>query len=324
MGSLQLGTAFKLLLKTGPILMVRLGASILFWFVTLLYLGLVIGLAVLLGSITPILGWVVAIIGLVGFGPIYHLAYKYGFFLIKAAHIAVISELLVHGQLPAGVSQLAWGKEQVKQRFGDVSVMFVVDELVSGVIGMFTRTVYALASWMPGDTMRQLAAVVNRVIRYATSYIDEAIMARAFWRRDENMWSSAEEGLVLYGQVWKPLLKNAVALMFLSFIPFIIALIVFAAPVAGLVGLVGGTKAAAWSVLALLVLAFLIKVAVGDSFAMVAMIASYQRETASLTPDPAMSAQLAQISPKFVELKNRALAAVAPAPARYGQSVAGS
>jgi len=129
---------------------------------------------------------------------------------------------------------------------------------------------------------------------------------------------------VLYGQVWKPLLKNAVALMFLSFIPFIIALIVFAAPVAGLVGLVGGTKAAAWSVLALLVLAFLIKVAVGDSFAMVAMIASYQRETASLTPDPAMSAQLAQISPKFVELKNRALAAVAPAPARYGQSVAGS
>jgi hypothetical protein len=322
MAALQLGTALKLVIKTGPILLVRLGMYLLFWLVTLIYLGIVIGLAALLGSITPLLGWVVAIAGLIGYGPIYQLAYKYVFFLIKAAHIAVISELLVHSQLPAGVSQLAWGKQQVRQRFGDVTAMFVVDELVSGIVRAFTRTVYNLASWLPGDTMRQLAAVANRVVRYATSYIDEAIMARSFWRRDENTWTSAEEGVVLYGQVWKPLLKNAIALMLLSYIPFIIALVLFAAPVGGLIGLIFGSKAAAWSVLASLVLAFLIKVAVGDGFAMTAMIAAYQRETANLQPDPAMSAQLSQVSAKFVELKQRAMAAMPSAQPSYAPQAA--
>lgn len=236
--------------------------------------------------------------------PIYNLAYRYVFYVIKAAHLVVMGELLTHGQLPAGQSQLAWGKQQVQERFGDVSVMFVADTLVKGVLCSFTSTVYSIASWIPGNEMRQLANVVNRVIRYATTYIDEAILARAFWQRDPNLWESAKDGIILYAMVWKPLLINAVALMLLSYVPFVVVMVLIATPV-GLVLSAVSTPVAAWSVLALLVLAYLIKVAVGESFAMAAIIAAYHREIQGLQPDPAIEQRLDSISADFRKLKER-------------------
>lgn len=306
---LQLGTAFNLVVKTAPILLVRLGMYLAFWVLLLIYWAITIGIAYLVGKVFAPLGWILAIIALVSTFPIYNLAYKYVFYLLKAAHVAVIAELLARGELPAGVSQLAWGKDQVTKRFGQVSVMFVVDEIIEGVVRVFTGMVFSIASWIPGDSIRQIVAIINRVIRYATTYVDEAILARAFWRNDENIWESAQEGLVLYGMVWKPLLANAVALMVISYIPFLVIWLLFSAPIGGLLSFVS-TTLAGWSIIIALIFAFFVKIAVGDSFAMAAMIAAYQRETQGLTPDPAMEAQLSQISDKFRDLKDRALSAM--------------
>jgi hypothetical protein len=38
----------------------------------------------------------------------------------------------------------------VQERFGEVSAMFVVDEIVAGAVRAFTNTVYRIASWLPG------------------------------------------------------------------------------------------------------------------------------------------------------------------------------
>lgn len=315
--SLRIGTAFGLMLRTMPILLVRLGVYCVFWLIALVYMAIVIGLAVLLGNIHGLLSLIVIVVGFGATFPLYNMAYRYVFYMIKAAHIAVLSELISNGALPAGQGQLAWGKEQVRARFGEVNVMFVVDELVNSVVRMFTGTVYQIASWLPGDFFRTLASLVNRVVRYATSYIDEAILARAFVQRDRNPWESAREGLVLYGMAWRPLLANAIALMLLSYVPFILAVVIFAAPVGGLLYLIS-PKLAAWSVLVVLVLAYLVKAAIGDAFAMAAIIAAYHRETAELTPDPAIEARLDQLSDKFREIKQRAIdmgRTYSPAPA---------
>jgi hypothetical protein len=310
--SLRIGAAFGLMLRTMPILLVRLGVYLAFWVVALVYLAIVFGLAALLGNIHGLLSLIVILVGLGATIPLYHMAYRYVFYMIKAAHIAVLSELIANGSLPAGQGQLAWGKQRVRERFGEVNVMFVVDELVNSVVRMFTGTVYRLAAWLPGDFFRTLASIVNRVVRYATTYIDEAILARSFLQPNRNPWDSAREGLVLYGMAWRPLLTNAIVLMLLSYVPFILAVVVFAAPVGGLLYLIS-PRLAAWSVLVVLVLAYLIKAAVGDAFAMAAIIASYQRETANLIPDPEVEARLEQVSVKFGELKRRALDAVRPA-----------
>ena len=308
---LQFGTALRILLQTAPILLVRLGLYLLFWVAFLIYIAIVAGLAYLLGRIWEPLTVIILLIALVATWPIYRLVNRYVFYLIKAAHLAVIAELLANGSLPPGASQLAWGKQQVTSRFGEVSAMFLVDELVAGVVRTFTNMVVSFASWLPGDSFRTLAQMAARVIRYATHYIDEAILARAFWRRDESVWQAAQEGVVLYGMVWKPLLVNAFALMLLSYVPFFVAFVLLAAPIGFLLGSISPLLGA-WSIVFVLVLSLLVKVALGDSFAMIAMVAAYQRETMDKEPDPAMEARLASVSDRFIELKNRALASVRP------------
>ena len=303
--SLQFGLAFKLLLRTMPILLVRLVANVVFWLVSLVYLGITGGIAWLVGQAVPAVGVILFIVALVAIGPLYKLAKRYVLYMIKAAHIAVVSELLVRDALPEGVGQLAWGKQRVQERFGEASIMFVVDELVSAVVKRFTRTVYRIASWLPGNTLRTLANIVNRVVRFAISYIDEAILARVFWLDTKLVWTSARDGVILYGMVWKPLLMNAIALMVLSYLPFIVVLIVFSAPVGALVSLISA-ELAGWSIIVTMILAFLVKMALGDSFAMTAMIAAYQRATAGLEPDPQVTAKLEQVSKKFGDLQARA------------------
>jgi hypothetical protein len=303
--SIQLGTAFKLTMRTLPIIGIRLGASILFWIGLLIYLAIVGWVAYLVGNAIQIVGVVLFIVALIAIIPIYNLVYHYVFYLLKAAHVAIIAELLVNGNVPGGQGQIAWGKQKVQERFGEVSGMFIIDELVMGVVRAFTRTVFMLTAWLPGDTLRTAVSIINRVIEYAMNYIDEAVLARSFWNESESVWTNARDGVVLYAMVWKPILKNAVALMILSFVPFVIAFIILAAPI-GLVLSKTSPQLAGWSIIATLVLAYLIKVAVGDAFAMTAIIATYQRETLNMTPDPNMVAKLDSISDKFKNLKQRA------------------
>lgn len=305
--NLNLGLAFSLLMKTIPVLMIRLGAMLVFWVVAIIYLVIVSWIAVLIGSAIDWLGVIVFIVALVAVIPAYNLAYRYVFYMLKAAHIAIMAEILVNGKLPDGVGQLDYGRKKVTERFGEVNTMFVVDELVSGVVHMFTGTVYSIASWLPGDTLQTLARIVNRVIHYATSYIDEAVLARSFYiSPPQNVWENARDGVVLYAMSWKPLLTSAVVLMLLSFVPGIVAFVIFAAPIAWLISLFSSSLAA-WTVILALFLGWVFKVAFGDSFAMAAIIASYQRVTVGKTPDPAMAAKLDSISNAFTDLKNRAL-----------------
>jgi hypothetical protein len=225
--------------------------------------------------------------------------------MIKAAHIAVVSEILRSGSLPAGANQLAWGKERVQARFGEINGMFVVDELVEGVIRAFTNTVYTITAWLPGDTMRTLVRLVNRVIQYSMTYIDEAVLARSFWVEEVNVWENARDGVALYAMIWKPLLTNAIALMVISYIPSVVGFVIFAAPVGFLVALIS-PPLAGWAIIFTLILAYLIKVAVGDAFAMAVMIAAYRRETSDLEPSPEITSRLEGLSEQFRELTQRA------------------
>ncbi len=303
--SLQLGQALRLLRLTAPLLLIRLGANILFWLVAIIYLVVVGGLAFLVGNAVPLLGVILFIVAIGGLGGLYHLAYRYVFYMIKAAHIALISDALTDKPLPAGTGQLDYGRRRVQERFTEMNVMFVIDELVTGVLRAFTGTVYRLTAWIPGDTVRTLVNIINRIIMLSLSYIDEAVLARGFYTRSESPFANARDGVVLYAMAWKPILTNAIALMILSYIPFILAVLIFSAPVGFLLAAINA-ELAGWSIIAIIALAWLLKVAVGDSFAMAAIIATYHRETAGLTPNPEMVARLDQISQQFSDLRRRA------------------
>lgn len=315
LSSLKLGVAFNLLKKTMPILLIRLGVMLAFWVVALIYLAIVGTVAFLIGNAVDWLGFIIFIVALASVIPLYNLAYRYVFYMIKAAHIAIMAELLTNEKLklPPGRGQLEYGKNRVQERFGEVNAMFVVDELVQGVVRAFTRTVYSIARWLPGDTLDTLVKVINRVIIFATSYIDEAILARSFWQEEDevNVWENARDGVVLYAMSWKPIITAAVALMIMSYVPSIVAFVVFALPVGLLLSLIS-QQLAGWTLIFLLLLAWVIKVAIGDAFAVAAILATYHAETAGKTPDPQMAAQLDRVSDKFGDLKRRAEEAITP------------
>ncbi|MCB9460555.1 MAG: hypothetical protein H6670_12960 [Anaerolineaceae bacterium] len=304
--SLNLGKAIDLTRRTMPIILIRLGVNIIFWVVGIIYFLIVGAVAALIGSAIEFLGVIIFIVGIGGMFALYHLAYRYVFYIIKAAHIAIVSELLQNGKIKDSEGQLAYGKKLVQERFGEVNAMFVVDELVSGVVRGFTRTIYNIASWLPGDTLQTLVQILNRIIWFATTYIDEAVLARSFYEDEQdNVWANARDGVVLYAMRWKPILMNAVALMILSYIPFIVAFVLFSLPVGALISIFS-QQLAGWSLIILLLLSWMVKVAIGDSFAMIAMIATYHRETAGVQPDAEMAAKLDGISDKFQELARKA------------------
>lgn len=319
LSSLKLGVAVNLLMKTMPILLIRLGVMMLFWLVASIYLIFVGFVSFLIGNAVSWLGGLIFIIALISVIPMYNLAYRYVFYMIKAAHIAIMAELVTNEKLklPPGRGQLEYGKNRVQERFGEVNAMFVVDEIVQGVVRAFTRTVYSIARWLPGDTLDTLVKVVNRVITYATSYIDEAILARSFWQEDDvNVWENARDGVVLYAMSWRPILTAAVALMFISYLPSLVVFVVFAAPVGALLYFINA-QLAGWTIIFMFILAWFIKVAIGDAFAVAAIISTYHRETQGKTPDPQMAAQLDSVSDKFSDLKNRAKQAMnQPRPAQ--------
>ncbi len=304
MRSLQLGQALRLVTRTLPIAGVRLGVTLLLWLAFIVYIGAVGALVFFVARAIPWLGIVLGVIGAGGLIWLTVLAQRYVLYLIKAAQIAVMAELLTADALPEGASQLRWGRDRVAERFGEVSGMFVVDQIVSAVVAGFTRLVYGLVSWLPGTTLRGLARLAGRVVHYAVTYVDEAILARTFWLDDGTVWQNARDGVVLYAMVWKPLLVNALALMLLSLVPGVLVVVLLAAPIGWLAHAVW-SGAGGWSILAALALGWAVKVGIGDSFAMAAIVAAYQRSIAGLEPDPAMLSRLGQV-PRFDELAQRA------------------
>jgi hypothetical protein len=303
MPTLYLREALGLLLKTTPILWVRLGSYALLGLGLLVYAAVVGGLAWLLGQLWGVLGVIVLVAGFGGGFGLVRWASRYYFYLLKAAHTAVMTEFIVHGRGPTG-SQIAHGRAQVQDRFKDTSIMFAVDQVLDGVVRAINRTFASVTNLLPIPGMDALQTFVRQVSRFSTTYIDEAILSRAYARREDNVWAVAKDGVILYAQGWKPILANAVALTLLSYVEFFAFLVVLGLPALA-IGAVVPSLGVALAV-AVLVGAWMLKLAVADAFALAATLVAYHRTTEGLTPDPTWQARLEDVSDAFRELKQKA------------------
>ena len=301
---LYYGEALSLMMRTLPCVLVRWGVNMAFGLALLVYYAIIFGLAFLAGQIHPIGFVVVAILGLAGSGGLYYWLRQYVLYILKAGHIAVMMEILMNDRVPEG-SQLQWGREQVQSRFKDVSILFGVDQLVRGVVRGITNMVGGALTWLPIPNIRSLVNFAKQVMRTASDYIDEAILARAYMKREQNVWEVAKEGTVLYAMAWKPILLNAFGLTIISWISFGVFAAIFAVPGFLLYAIL--PEAIQWAaIVAVFAFAFLSKLVFGDTFALAATLAAYHHETKDLTPDPEWTARLEQVNGKFRQLGERA------------------
>jgi len=248
------------------------------------------------------------IAGLSIFGALMYWAREYILYIVKAGHIAVLIELIDVKPMPEGRSQIAYASAVVKGRFPQAGVLFAMDQLIKGVIGAISGLVRGILTILPIPGARPLAGLLSAFLRVAVGFIDEVILAHAIRTRSDNAWMSAKEALVLYGQNYKPMLRNAAWLALivygLSFAVFIFML----APAALVVYLMPGAWAAGGVIFALL-FAWSVKAALLEPFAIACMMQVYFKTIEGQRPDPESEAKLEQMSGKFRKLQERAFGA---------------
>ena len=311
MWDFSLTQAIGLMVRTAPYIFFRMAV----------YFGIAAAYVIVTGT-TAGIGWGVGAFGdddfqatttfwggLVGFGltaGVLYFAREYLLYLVKAGHIAVLVELIDGHRLPEGSGQVAYGSKVVRERFAEASVLFAIDQLVKGVVSAVTGLARGLLSILPIPGFQTLAGMVHGFLKVAIGFIDEVILAYAIRTRSENPWASAQEALVLYGQNYKVMLKNAAFVaLFIYLLSFVVFLIMLA-PAAAIVYLMPGTWSAGGLVFAIL-FAWAFKQALLEPLAIACMMQVYFRTIEGQSPDPQWDQRLSEVSSKFQEIKDQAV-----------------
>ncbi len=289
--------AFRILLETFPFVLLRLavyGLAIIVavaWWVGVFWLF----------KEWPFPGpnWLAFVFGGVLFGGGAKLVRHYVLYLVRAAHVGVITRLAVTGDLPSGTTQFSYGAGMVFDNFLRVSVLFAADRLVSVVLKAFNRSMFKLLGAIPGLGAGQ--NFVKQMLEYSVGYVDEAILSYSLLYPQRNPWKTAKDGLILYVQNWKTILGSGLILAAASYV--LVGL--FAVP-GVLLGwlLVPSFKPAV--VGGFVGVGMLLKFAFMDPFALTAVIVNFHSAIEGQTPSPEWDQKLMEASPKFALIRDRA------------------
>ncbi|MBD5540217.1 MAG: hypothetical protein HDR00_03340 [Lachnospiraceae bacterium] len=234
---------------------------------------------------------------------IYRFAMYYFGYMLKAGHIAVIAKAVTTGQIPE--NQFEYGKQMVASRFATANVYFVVDKLVSGAVHQLQRIVGKVGGALdviPG--MDSITSILQTFIGIALGYVDECCLGYCFVNEKEGAFKASCDGVVIYYQNIKKLLKDAavttlvvIVTTFIAWLfPFIIILGIF--------------RVLQWNMIAAVILAFIvaivIKTAFIDSYMMVKMMVSYMEVAPSTELTYDLYDKLCKLSDKFKKLFNKA------------------
>jgi hypothetical protein len=303
---LYFGEAWKIFMKTLPYTGILIAIYGLIGLGAAIYLGILLLLAKIFGGV----GALLFIIGLVGLFGLLKLVQRYVLYMVKAGHIAVITELIHKGALPENINQVEYGKQIVTGLFKEISVLFVVDQLVSGIITGFNRMVVRVADMIPIPGVENLAKVAGMIINYAVTFVDEAILSFNLARKDKNIWESAKKGVILYAQNWKPILTNAVGLTVVSILGLVVFVVIMLIPFGLLSALTHNETLKAFWLFCALTIGYGLKLSLVNPFCLIATIITYNRAIEGQEPNAEWETKLEQASDKFRELKSKAMAAV--------------
>lgn len=232
-------------------------------------------------------------------GGVFTFAERYIGYMLKAGHVAMVTTAVTTGTLPE--NQLEAAKSMVKERFVTANVYFVVDRLVSGAVSQLQRglqKVEDLLGKIPGVAV--IVSFAQLFVHIALNYIDECCLGYTFLHREQSAFKSAADGVVIYFQNWKTLLKNAAVttliVMGISLVAWLLPFLIFA----GLFSLLHIHWIFAF-ILALIIAA-IIKSSFVDSYMMVKMMVSYMQVAPSTEITFDLYDKLCKLSRKFKNL----------------------
>lgn len=232
---------------------------------------------------------------------LHYILARYVGYLLKAGHIAVISEALVKGAVPE--NQLAFGKHAVLERFGTTHAYLALDILLDGAVGQLCKAVSKAGDAfeaIPG--VSAISGVVQLFLRIALGHVDECCLALTFHRKSDNAFKDAADSVVLYFQNWQSLLKNAGVATLVCCVLYgvlgVLSLIIFVCLMdveeTGLLAAFIGT----FFFLA-------VKNSFIDSWVMITMVTGFFEKSKDAEPAVDLYGKLAGLSDKFKDLLHR-------------------
>lgn len=309
MWDFSIGRAVGLMFQTLPFILMRMAV---YFGITSAYIiasgaGATVGYGV--GHVSDDPGGFAVWGGIIGFGIVSVGVYwirEYLLYILKAGHIAVMVELMQGKPLPEGRGQIEHAQQVVTARFGEANVLFVMDQLIKGVIRAITGLIGGIAAFLPLPGLQGLLAFINTVIRLSLTYVDEIILGYNIRMNSQNPWETSRQGLVLYAQNGRAMAKNAIWLSIFLWIVAIFIFLAMLAPMATLFYILPG-DIASWSFIAAIVFAWAFKAAFLEPFAIAALMEVYFKEIEGQVPNPEWDRKLSEASAKFREIKDKAM-----------------
>ncbi len=290
--------ARDIFMKTLPFCWAKLGLGILNILVCALLFAILMGISLLFKSegVAGIMFFVwLGLIGIVNFVLRHYVGY-----LVKAGHVAVIAESFRQGRVPSG--SISVGASLVRERFGTANVYFALDKLVAGAVKQLQRTLGRLTDWLLGSLPMtdKLKSALNFFLDISLGYIDECCLGYTFYRKEQNAYKSACDGVIIYAKNWKELLKNAAWTALSVILSLIVVTLISFVLFGGLFRLLDWSGFVAF-VLALM-MAWAIKYAFIDSWMMVKMMHGYMKLAPSTPITFDLYGQMSNVSSRFREM----------------------
>ncbi len=289
-------TSKQLFSKTMPFVWAKLflgGATVL---ISVILLAIFMGIGWLFGEGAIFIAfclWLTAVGG-VRFVIMHYMGY-----LVKAGHIAVIAEACYTGKIPP--NQVNYGKEMVIQRFATSNIYFAVDKLVSGAVKQIQKGIGKVGDFLdfiPG--MEAATSLVQFFVSISLGYIDECCLGWTFYNKQQGAFKSAADGVVIYAQNWKTLIKSAAKTMVKVLIATVVIALLIFVPIGLLFKLLKWSGLAAFVIACLI--AWVIKFAFMDSYIMIQMMSSYMSVAPQTTLSFDLYSKLSGLSKDFKEL----------------------
>lgn len=247
--------------------------------------------------------------GIAGFALVSLILYwirEYILYMVKAGHIAVMVHLIEGREVPGGQGQIAYGRRIVEERFAEANVLFVLDQLIKGVLKAISAVFQGIAGLVPIPGLSTIVGFINAVMRMSVTYVDEIILAYNVRIGSTTPFETARQGLVLYAQNGRTMLKNAIWLTVFLYLIGIVLFLLVLAPAFGMLAYMPG-QSVGWAFVFSILFAWAIISAFIEPFAIAALMQVYFRTIEGQSPDPEWDRTLAEKSAKFRELKDKAV-----------------
>ena len=287
--------------KTMKFVWLRLAVGAVITVASILLFALVMGIGSLFEE--PAVTIILVLCWLGGTCGIYQLVMRYAGHMVKAAHIAVITQAVTTGTIPENMFET--GKQMVTERFGATNVYFVLDSLVSGAVKQLQNVVGKIDNVfgnIPG--VSALVSFLQMFIGIALGYIDECCLGYTFYKKEDGAFKAGCDGVAVYFQNAKHLLKSAavttLVVMVATFLAWLVPFAIMAAICNAL------DFSVFYGVLIACVIAATLKSAFIDSYMMVKTMVSYMQVAPSTQITFDIYGKLCKLSSKFKSLFNKA------------------